>query len=131
MPRTTPKPPIIRGLARDCDCTRQQPHGTHHSYEYHSCGCEPCRTVGTRYQKESRLLSSRGLQRRRSAVPIRRRIDLLQERGMTIREIADAAGVSFVNLHLIRRRGRDTVTTRTARAVMTVRVPARQKQTAA
>lgn len=128
MPRTAPKPPIIRGLARDCTCTPPQPHGTHHGYEYHSCGCDACRAAGTRYVKVSRYLSTNGLTRRRAAEPIRRRIRLLKERGLTVRAIADLSGVSFTNLHLVLRSDQPTVTERVADAVMSVRVPPRTRR---
>lgn len=125
MPRLTPKPPIIRGVPRDCDCTRHAPHGTRHTYEYHSCGCDACRDAATRYQKAGRLLHARGLQRRRSAEPVRRRVERLKERGLTVQDIADQAGVSIVNLYLILRGDRDTVTARTATRILAVPVPPR------
>lgn len=125
MPRL-PRTPIIRGLARDCDCNPPRPHGSIHGYDYHACGCEPCLKGATRYKKVGTHLNATGRTRRRAAEPVRRRLELLKERGLTVRQIADEAGLSFTNLHLILRSEQPTVTERTAVAVMSVKVPSRR-----
>lgn len=126
MPRIIPKPPIVRGVAHDCDCTNLRPHGTQHTYDYHSCGCADCCHAATTYKAVGRNLAATGRQRRRAAEPVRRRIELWIERGATAAELADMAGVSVVNIHLIRRGDRETVTTRTWDAIMRLRVPGRR-----
>lgn len=126
MARLNPKLPIIRGVARDCTCTPPRPHGTHHGYEYHSCGCDACRAGGSRYVKESRYLAAQGRQRRRAAEPVRRRIELLKERGYTVKEIATESGIFYTTLFHLLRSGQATVNARTADAVMAVPVPSRR-----
>ncbi len=126
MPRKHPKPPIIRGVARDCDCNPPRPHGTHHGYEYHSCGCDACRDGGSRYVKVGRYLHANGQQRRRAAEPVRRRLELLKERGYTVKEIAAESGIFYTTLFHLLRSDQATVNARTADAVMSVKVPSRR-----
>ena len=125
MPRL-PRTPIIRGLARDCTCEFPRPHGHPHNYNVNACGCEPCLKGATRYKKVGTHLNATGRTRRRAAEPVRRRLELLKERGYTVKEIADESGLSFTNLHLILRSEQPTVTERTAVAVMSVKVPSRR-----
>lgn len=125
MPRH-PRIPIVRGLARDCTCEFRKPHGHPHNYNVHACGCEPCLKGATRYKKVGTHLNATGRTRRRAAEPVRRRLELLKERGLTVRQIADESGLSFTNLHLILRSEQPTVTERTAVAVMSVKVPSRR-----
>lgn len=128
MPRISPRPSIVRGLPRECTCTPSRGHGDQHTYDLHGCGCEDCLTASRRYAKLGRALSATGRTRRRAADPIRRRLELLKERGYTIAEIADHSGVSFTNLHQVLRSGQPTVTERVHAAVMAVPVPPRHQR---
>lgn len=127
MPRLTPYPRIVRGVPRPCDCSPRQGHGTIHTYQVHGCGCDTCRDGARTFRKVGDMLHARGQQRRRAADPVRRRIELLKERGYTVREVADLAGVSFTTLHFILRSGQPTVTERVHASVMSVRVPSRKQ----
>lgn len=126
MPRKSPRPPIVRGVTRDCDCIPSRGHGHHHTYDLHGCGCDACRAGGSRYVKQSRYLAAQGRQRRRAAEPVRRRIELLKERGYTVKEIAAESGIFYTTLFHLLRSGQATVNARTADAVMAVPVPSRR-----
>src|SRR5699024_10427199 len=103
-----------------------RPHGSIHGYDYHACGCEPCLKSATRYKKIGTHLNATGRTRRRAAEPVRRRLELLKERGLTVRQIADESGLSSRNLHLIHRGEQPAGTERPAVAVMSVNVPSRR-----
>lgn len=123
MTRTTTYPPIIRGIAHDCDCARPRPHGSFHTYKVHGCGCDTCRDGATRYRKHGEYLARQGRGRRRPVGPVQQRVRRLRERGLTVDDIAAAAGTSPVTIYGILRGTRSTVTAQVEAAVMGVPVP--------
>lgn len=75
-------------------CTKHQP-GTRTCYIAHACRCRPCTDAATAWQRRfnhAKATTGRGLAV--PVAPIRAHLEYLRAQGMTLREIATAAGVS-------------------------------------
>ncbi|MFE5777106.1 hypothetical protein [Brachybacterium sp. NPDC056505] len=78
----------------DCDCTTfQRHHGTVHTYTLHRCGCVPCRQAAVRDARERRTAS-----RTIPIGPTLDRLELLAQRGVTLRQIALYTGRAYPTL---------------------------------
>lgn len=80
----------------DCDCSKRKGHGTAHVYNYHRCGCDPCREAALRD-----LAIRKWQPRTTSAAPVRERILLLRERGVTTKRLAAELGYHYNTLNHI------------------------------
>lgn len=102
----------------DCGCSVGKPHGTEHVYNYHGCGCEPCRVAAIR-----------GVVMRRwqpRTVPADRSRELLQaqlSRGTRLDELADELGLHVNTLRLILRGVTQRVRRGTEDALMSQPLP--------
>lgn len=104
----------------DCDCKRyRRPHGTAHGYETHHCGCDPCRKAANRDTAERREYP-----RLVPAEPTRQRIEELREAGMTLTQIARAAGCAYSTVERIARPTAELCNIQTAEDIAGVPIPA-------
>lgn len=77
-------PKIKRTQTIDCDCSVRASHGTAHNYNWHRCGCQPCRSA----HQLRRKMRAAGHTDMTSAERSRNYIRLLGERHYSQRMIA-------------------------------------------
>lgn len=99
-------------------------HGTlsryHGTTGVPACRCEPCTTRAVREKKLRALERFAGRPRRVSALPVRRHIERLQQRGLTYAQIARASGLYASSIREIARGNRQHTNRKAAEAVFAV-----------
>lgn len=108
-----------RTVRVDCDCVRyRRPHGTEHNYAIHSCGCDACRRAAnwaTNERRHNARLVPIG--------PTRDRLELLIERGLTLRSISAALGYPYSSIQDIRRPSRKKISRERAEDIASLPLP--------
>ena len=104
-------------------CTKH-PAGTPACYYRHACRCTPCRDAGSRQGKRSRVARQSGRPRRVDALAVSRHVHLLLDSGMSRRQIAEVARVSYASVCRLASTDRPRASEATARALLAVH-PAR------
>lgn len=116
--------PRTRFTAVDCDCDSFiRPHGTQHNYQYHGCGCDPCRQAYLQYLVTLRDRAARGESAYVPVAPVSAHLHALARNGIPIRVVAERCGYSPSALYSISRAARPTCRREVAADVMAHPLP--------
>ena len=108
----------------DCDCSPPRPHGVEHVYNYHGCGCDPCRAAAVEGVAMRR--------RRPRTVPADWSRDLIAlhlSRGARLDRLAADLGVHVTTLRNVRRGDTKHVRRATEEALLNHPLPPPRKRT--
>ena len=87
-----------------CDCSADHEHGTRDMYSYHRCRCPACGEANNAYYGQTAHL--RWKRQWVDPEPVRQRILLLREAGLSVQQMADMCGVqTSVLFHVLHGRG--------------------------
>lgn len=107
----------------DCDCSKQEGHGTTHTYNYHDCGCVPCLDAFRSYDKLRQWLAHNNKERLVDSQRAKDRLELLTQRGMSGAEVSRRSGIHDHTLWKIRHDKVQRIKRSNEAKIMQVRLP--------
>jgi len=116
---------ITRTEVVDCDCSVKASHGDPHVYNYHKCGCTPCRESYRQYRKVREYNKKQGKGQILPIGPTRDYILNLKARGMPYSEIASRAGMHKFAIHRIHKQQVTGISRKNARAIRSIPLPSK------